>query len=81
MVSDRYVSLMNERYERLAAKAQETDPAAVLALYFEPGSRWQAAISVAPPGHRSRWRKGEGQTQEDALTELETVLDLPRWVG
>lgn len=81
MVSDKYLALKNERYERVVARAQETDPEALLGLYFQSGSRWQASISVAPPGHRSRWRMGEGHTHEDALTELETVLGLPRWVG
>ncbi len=72
--SQRYIDLMNERYEQLSRYAHDGQ---VELLY--DGS-WVAQLAVRAHGPH-RWVAGEGVTMELALAALEKALGVPRWTG
>ncbi len=76
MPTQRYVELMNARYERILDAAF---PGSTIECVY--AGEWTCTVAVLPPGLPERWASGSGETLELALTALEQELDLPRWTG
>jgi hypothetical protein len=73
--TQRYVELMNGRYDGIRERAHD----GTLLLEYD-GAVWMAQVAVRERGP-GRWVSGEGLTLELAVAELEKALGLPRWTG
>ncbi|GAB6897656.1 hypothetical protein [Kineosporia succinea] len=72
--TQRYIDLMNERYDVLRSHAHDGQ---VELLY---DGTWVAQLAVRATGPL-RWVAGEGVTMELALAALERELGIPKWSG
>jgi hypothetical protein len=74
--TERYLQLMNERYDVIRKYAHD----GTLAIYYD-GESWTAQVAVGPERTFGRWKVGEGLTLELAVVALERELGIPRWSG
>jgi hypothetical protein len=75
MPSEKYLRLMNFRYDRILGTAPIAG--ATLEVGYD-GEEWTVTLAARPTRRRV---SATGPTQELALAELEKALGLERWTG